>query len=293
MTAYSLILAADAARANVAWTLPGNMTPPIGGGTSAGWTTALDIDLTAQGNIPMPSDGPYTIAGLTWTKSFTSQERSAMGIVPGAGNGLIIAPAHTALWNSGGVHQAPMLQLQLTTIPALSTLDWTSALRIWTYYPTITTAGVGDASIAALSFFENVPTAHLAANDYVGYYGQDNSGNIGSAAGFCQTNNSFRSNTTAFALGSYVVNVLEAACNVDLIRNYYASSSGNAWPSAQALNLGNSISYDSGGYNRGTLNLSWPGPQGPLSDMCLTLAAQATSATMLSTLSRVRIDVRL
>lgn len=36
MTAYSLILAADAARANVAWVAPSGLTPPITPGTGSG-----------------------------------------------------------------------------------------------------------------------------------------------------------------------------------------------------------------------------------------------------------------
>lgn len=257
---------------------------------AGGWVTALDLDFTAQPAAAFPTDGPYTIAGLTWTKAFSSQDLGGMHI---AAAGLVINPKTTAAWNSGDEHQAPMIQLPLTSIPALAAaLDWSSQLRIWVYYSSVVVSGDNDQAIAALSFLESVPTSHLAANDYVGYFGKDNAGAQGSAVGFNQTNSTFLSNTTTFSLAGFPVNVIEAGCNAAVIKNYYVASSGNAWPSAQVLNLGNSIEYTAGNWNRGTANGTWTGPQGPLSAMCLTLAGQGPSGLMVATISRVRIDIR-
>jgi hypothetical protein len=255
-----------------------------------GWVTVFDLDFTAQPAASFATDGPYTIAGLTWTKAFSSQDLGGMHIAAG---GLVINPKTTAAWNSGGVHQAPMLQLPLTSIPALgAALDWSSQLRIWVYYSSVVVSGDNDQAIAALSFLESVPANHALANDYVGFYGKDSTATIGSQVAFFFGNAISTPYSTAFALASYPVNVIEAGCNASIIKNYYAASSGNAWPSAQALNLGDWNLYPTGSQNRGTLNINWPGPQGPLSAMCLTLAGQGPSGLMVATISRIRIDIR-
>jgi len=75
VTAYSLILAADAARANVAWTLPGNMTPPIGGLWTPGgpllWSPVDVIDsVVSSGLATLAANMSGFAQGLNFGASF-------------------------------------------------------------------------------------------------------------------------------------------------------------------------------------------------------------------------------
>lgn len=60
------------------------------GPSTSGWQTAVDIDFTALPSQTMATDGDYTIAGLTWTKTRSANEYAAMQLL--SGTGLVVYP---------------------------------------------------------------------------------------------------------------------------------------------------------------------------------------------------------
>lgn len=80
--------------------------------TLSKWRTGLDLDFRAQANQTMATDTTYTIAGLTWTKRNSANDRVAMAIVNGTG--LVIQPGATGNWF--GNYTCPVLDTPLSAI---------------------------------------------------------------------------------------------------------------------------------------------------------------------------------
>mgnify|MGYP000075353228 FL=1 len=92
--------------------------PSIADGGAGGWTVLFDIDFTSMSATSFPTDGNYTIDGITFAKLNSANEVVPMETVPDAG--LIIQPVQAA-----GLYEtdksAPMLLARLSLIPGFDT----------------------------------------------------------------------------------------------------------------------------------------------------------------------------
>lgn len=101
-----------------------------GPGTS-GWQTAVDIDFTNLPSQTMATDGDYTIAGLTWTKTRSENEYAAMSIV--SGSGLVVYPQPVPASGSYSVYnqQHPHIFTQFENI--IPNFNPNGSYRMWMY----------------------------------------------------------------------------------------------------------------------------------------------------------------
>jgi hypothetical protein len=90
------------------------------------WRTELDLDFTAQPTQTLSTDGPHTIAGLTWTKGNSANDASPCVITNGTG--LVLTPNGNTGYNGAG-RSSPYLWLPLPQIYA--GLEWGQRLRIY------------------------------------------------------------------------------------------------------------------------------------------------------------------
>ncbi len=93
------------------------------------WTTALDLDFSAEANQSLSTDGTFTIAGKTWTKANSAHDGTAMAIVNGSG--LVIVPDSSSNRNST-TDTAPQLHVPLASLSASIALG--SQVRIEAYF---------------------------------------------------------------------------------------------------------------------------------------------------------------
>lgn len=124
--------------------VPSYTVPAATGG--AGWVTALDLDLTAQSSQTLNSDTNYTIGGLTWTKTGSTNDRVAMALTNGTG--LVITPKTTGTYNGTPTRTCPMLYTDLATIIPQFYLG--APFRIWYYMSADGIASSGDFSGVAI-----------------------------------------------------------------------------------------------------------------------------------------------
>ena len=92
------------------------------------YTTALDLDFSAEGTQTLSSDTTYTIGGLTWTKINSVNDAVAMTVTNGSG--LIVQPGATSDYNST-TRTLPAITLPISS--ASASINYTSALRVWVY----------------------------------------------------------------------------------------------------------------------------------------------------------------
>lgn len=105
---------------------PGDPGPP--GPSGAGWSTILDLDLTAQASQTLSPDGNYTIGGKQWTKSNSANDRVAMAIVNGTG--LVIQPVQSTDYH-GGTRSMPLITVPLSTL--FPSIGLRHAVRLWVH----------------------------------------------------------------------------------------------------------------------------------------------------------------
>jgi hypothetical protein len=102
-----------------------------GGGSSGsggGYSTALDLDFTAQPTQTLSPDGAYTIGGQTFTKINSSGDNTAMVLTNGTG--IVIKPNNGVDYSQGG-RTLPALTTNLAAIVPGFSLSM--PLRIWLY----------------------------------------------------------------------------------------------------------------------------------------------------------------
>jgi hypothetical protein len=95
--------------------------------TSGLWTTAVDIDFTAQSSQTFTTDGTYTIAGFTWTKNNSANEATHASIGP---SGLNFQPASSTDLNTN-TYTAPTLAVALASLIPNFAIDM--PIRVWLY----------------------------------------------------------------------------------------------------------------------------------------------------------------
>lgn len=99
----------------------------IGGG-GGGWTTALDLDFSAQDSQTLSANQSYTIGGYSWTKFNSANDSTAMAVTNGSG--LVIVPAQSTDYN-GATRTTPGLRLPLSSFMAAA--DYGMSLRVMAY----------------------------------------------------------------------------------------------------------------------------------------------------------------
>lgn len=114
--------------------------------STQGFTTAFDIDLTAQSTQSFTTDGTYTIAGYTWTKGNSANESTHASLINGTG--VNFQPTSTSDYN-GGTRTFPYLWLPFTQIFPTA-LDWETQLRLYISIGTDNSAANYDNEVMGL-----------------------------------------------------------------------------------------------------------------------------------------------
>lgn len=109
------------------------MPQPIGQ-IDTGWTTALDVDFTAQPTQTIGTDGTVIIAGNAWTKYNSANEVNPTVITNGTG--LVIQPTFNTLYVDNTTRTAPIIALPLQQI--IPNFDNNIAVRVWIYISNVT-----------------------------------------------------------------------------------------------------------------------------------------------------------
>src|SRR5581483_9630957 len=127
---------------------PGN-TLVINGITGDGWYTALDVDLTAQGNINPLVDQAYTFTGNpggTLTKINSSHDDTPSQII--SGQGWKVTPSNSNLGLNNGKYSTHTLSSFTIPLANLdSTIDPLTPIRIWVYIASQTQAPQGSGGV--------------------------------------------------------------------------------------------------------------------------------------------------
>lgn len=90
------------------------------------WTTLLDVDFTVEPTQSLAADGDYTIAGYTFTKTYSSQEANPAVLTNGVG--VVIEPtSDTDNWNTR--QNFPRLAVSLPA--SISKFGHSTRLRAW------------------------------------------------------------------------------------------------------------------------------------------------------------------
>jgi hypothetical protein len=107
---------------------PGGIQGATGatGPSGSSWTTALDLDFTAESSQTLSSDTTYTIGGKTWTKRNSTNDNVAMAVTHGTG--LVIQPKSTSDWN-GATYTLPLIDMTLSQL----SIPFGARVRIWVY----------------------------------------------------------------------------------------------------------------------------------------------------------------
>ena len=163
--------------------------------SSLAWQTAVEIDLTAQPTQTLSGDGTYTIAGYTWTKINSANERQ--NTVLTNGTGITWYPSSNGdLYNS--TRTLPALYIPLTSFIPNFTLDM--PIRVWLYESTNNEAQSYDSCVLAMEY----PSTNT---NYVLKRSDDGSQVMNASANF-NGGNQGQTNST----GVYSNNVLVVEC---------------------------------------------------------------------------------
>jgi|ERR1700722_842304 len=248
-----------------------------------GWATALDLDLTAQGNHSFATDGNYTFAGMTWTKINSANELTHAQLVASAG--LELAP-NTSCSYAFNAHTAPGLFLPFNQIAVMAGMDWNTQIRLWLQISAISTNSNSNDYVCFGVEHNDVTT--------LAYQAHFSNGNAGGT--YPQVGIVFNSTQDAI-VGAFATPIWTTATFALDIRRGIAGSSavlygasgapGASWPTAGSLRpLSDADGQANGGqgfvhYALGNAVTSWG----------IFLGA-ASSSVCTATISRIRIDYR-
>lgn len=188
-----------------------------------GWQTALDFSWTAQGTDTIGSDGNTAIGGVTWKKSNSANEASAMAY---SASGLVIAPAQTS--DYGTTRTLPLLWTSLSTL--IPTLELSFGIRAWAYWSAET--GVdGNYKAMNLAIDNDSTTGFACARGY----------HAGGAQGFADWINNagvnslnFQNTSVSLADSNRVVMLEIPHLGYGAYKMYYGAWA-SGWPAASTL----------------------------------------------------------
>jgi hypothetical protein len=248
-------------------------TPAVQGG----WITALDLDLTAQGNQTFSTDGNYTIDSLTFAKINSSNEVSHAELISGVG--LTFTPTSSTNYD-GSTRTLPALTLTLSQV--ISNIEFGTPIRIWCYISSINATAEYDAGVLALEGTGTIAQAYAFKK------GINGSNQNGWVTAFFLGSDVFNLSDDNINSGNSGDNVLVITLSAGYPNSSMVSSSGaysSGWPSASSLN--SHVAGNSGG--------AAVTPQGTASDIGMLIGAMRDgSGTSLSvTFARIRVDYRV
>jgi len=225
-------------------------TTTTGGNTlsNGGWTTALDLDFTAQPSQTLSTNTTYTIAGKTWTKYNSANDSVAMAITNGTG--LVVQPNNSSTdynMTGGGGRSAPLLGLPLNSI--IPNFNTRMRLRIWVYISSENNAAQYDNAL----FGVDVGAGSVS---YVGQRGNGTNGNPGfnGQMYFNASGGGFFGRTQTLSSSNNVV-MMEIPVLGDPIEMISAGSWGTDWPDISAMTDMTAYQF-SGTVNASTLTAS-------------------------------------
>jgi hypothetical protein len=259
---------------------------------SRGWITALDFDFTAQASQTLSPDGLYLIGGFDWHKRNSANDAVAMAIT--SGTGLVVQPASATEYNAS-TRTLPLLELPFGQVPALSNLEWASAIRLWVHIAAYNGAANFDNAVFAID------SSTVGASTFMGTrgngvsnvtmsYQQSLNGNTISGSGFAG-GNTLTLNATNNVV---VVDVARLDGFVGTVKfGAFGLATGKTWPDPADLQIICGCQAAPAAYNMyagattGAFNV-------PVGMMGLALGAKRDgSATALNvTYGHVRVDYK-
>jgi hypothetical protein len=255
------------------------------------YRTFLDFDFTAQSTQTLSSNGTYTIGGMTWTKSNSGDEASAMTVTNGTG--LVIKPSSSADLNNPN-NALPALSLALTQIPGMSDLGWPSIFRVWAYVSADNSAANYD---NAVLFFYYTSSDFLLASQLDRGYGISGQGLSLQVAFNSTTGSGADFDETLSTLGNANrIMMLEFEPKKIFSTAYFgaATTNGGVWPDPSQLTWAAQQGWANNKPSGSTTSLPTNGLSSPGSGFSVALGAKrAGSSTSLSiTFARLRIDAQ-
>lgn len=234
------------------------------------WTTAYDLDFSAQGTQSLSTDTTYTIDGKVWTKQNSTNDNTAMALTNGSG--VVIIPKSTSDYN-GATRTLPLLCLPILSV--IPTFDrYSQGLRVWIYTSSTNYAASFDSVSLSIDTLDS--TYVLDIKNGFNTTGQGQSKYIG-------TNNV---NTSGFVNSAkYIadnVQMLQADLVWGIRLTGFSGTYSSGWPAISAMHSHASatLSNPAQGADAGQLPLS----------TCIG-AQRAASGTALSvTIARIRWD---
>lgn len=246
------------------------------------WITALDLDLTTQGNQTINVDTTYSIGGLTWTKINTSGDSSPMTLTNGSG--LIITPTSAANIGSS-TFSAPALRIPITSIIPNFTLNM--PIRMWIFVSSDNAAANFDGV-----YWGTFVSGSGIANQYTisGYKGFASSSGWGSQLTVLNSNVTFTtpavpSSTNKVGVMSYPLGIIGGAAPLST----GTTVSGGVWPAQSSLILTTAAAITAS--SSGAISSSSSGNH-ILTDLNFFIAAIRSpgSAGYNATIARFRVD---
>lgn len=130
-------------------------------GTSGGWATALDCDLTAQATVnPLSDNTNQTWCGVTFNVQLPASSRGSIAMVNGTGlqfSTVTGATGYGTTCGGGGDRSAGLVWIPLSSL-GIANLDWTTELRVWIALGSQTDCA--NASHGTFWGFDSNPGAH-------------------------------------------------------------------------------------------------------------------------------------
>lgn len=249
-------------------------------GSGGGWTTAFDLDFTAQTTATLSTDGNYTIGGLTWTKGNSSSDATAMQLTNGTG--LTIRPISASDMGGGPSNTtAPFLWTPLSGL-GLSSYDWQTSLRILLSIGSENGAADFDFTGIALCT-QPVPGTGIALG-FIEYYGHSSSAHVAQLAYFVNKTRAGLANFKINTQKTILFSVDQLAATSMQTFEAAALSAGAAFPAPNT--------FDPTGRETGLADINASGAVATSLGI-LICAARAGSATAFApVIQRLRVDTR-
>lgn len=191
--------------------------------SSQGWITALDLDWSALSTTPLATDTTYSIGGVTWTKTNSGQDATAMTTTNGAG--LVIIPKGANLTTYDGSRSLPCMWAPLSSF--VSNINLNYSFRVWHYISAANQAAIYDNVV--YGFDTNSTTMGIVCKR--GY-------NTNGFAGFHDTMNASGANAAGFNSKNVTLDTTNNTVMCEMLgignglwKMYYgAAYAAGAWP---------------------------------------------------------------
>jgi len=249
----------------------GYFSTPAGAG---GFVTILDVNFSAQPSQTLNVDGDYTIAGVTWTKINSANDRVAMALT--SGSGLIIQPAQTTAY-LGVTRTLPAILTNISVLDPSFSLG--SHLRAWFYISDGNWTAAYDGTVLGV---ENVAILNCWYD-----IGKAYSGGVKPFIGSTFNNIDRTGVFGSTGVGARDVYMIEISSLPAYHANVYAGTWGGTWPDLKDM-------VCLGFVNSGTSNNLATEAVGSPANWSFLLGAQRNGSgtiTFSTTIANARLDV--